>query len=133
MPGKNYKKMVIPGVCERMDSISSMPKLSEAFFEPLNTSNLCWRESCSSFSTIHPPGLKFLEAAGCLPETNLRFLEAAGCLPETNLRFLEAAGCLPETNLRFLQAAQHCLGDAVPLWWLYGGCLQKHAKTRKTW
>ena len=36
--------------------------------------------------------------------TSLKFLEAAGCLPETNLRFLEAAGCLPETNLRFLEA-----------------------------
>ena len=61
------------GVCEWMDSISSMPKLSEAFFEPSNTSNLCWGESCSSFSTIHPPGLKSLKAAGCLAKTTKKW------------------------------------------------------------
>ena len=39
------KNLRYSGVCERMDSISSMPKLQTFFFEPLKTSNPSWGDS----------------------------------------------------------------------------------------
>ena len=63
--------------------------LKNVFFEPLKT-------TCVGGSLVprFPPsttGLRFLEAAGCMPKTNLTFLGAAGCLPETNLVQAEAS------------------------------------------